>query len=86
MSVVYILKSQKNGQYYIGSTIDFKKRFDQHQRGNVTSTKIHRPYKVMLVQQYKSITQAKQIEYKLKRLKRRDYIDKIITDGYIKLT
>ena len=86
MSVVYILKSLKNNRYYIGSTMDFIRRLSQHQRGKVISTKNNRPFKVMLIQQYNSITKAKQIEYKLKRLKRKDYIEKIVLDGYIKIT
>ena len=38
-----------------------------------------------LSQQYASLKQARKIEYKLKKLKRKDYIEKIIKDGYIKM-
>ncbi|MDO8609601.1 MAG: GIY-YIG nuclease family protein [bacterium] len=85
MAYVYIIKSLKNNRYYIGSTNNFEKRFLQHQKGNVISTRSNRPYKVMLVQEFVTITLAKQIEYKLKKLKRKDYIDKIIKEQYIKL-
>jgi putative endonuclease len=85
MPVVYILKSKKNNRYYIGSTEDFQRRFAQHQNGNVKSTKNLRPWIVVLAQEYSSIKEARIIEKKLKALKRRDYLDKIVTEGTIKM-
>ena len=38
MSFVYILKN-KQGKYYIGSTIDIDKRIKQHLNGHTHSTK-----------------------------------------------
>lgn len=83
---VYILRSLKNQRFYIGSTIDVNNRFKKHQDGLVFSTKRNRPYKIELTQEYSTITQAKQIEYRIKNLKRKDYIEKIIKDGYIKMS
>ncbi len=37
-------------------------------------------------QEYETLTQALYIERKLKSLKRKDYIEKIIKDGKIKIT
>lgn len=85
IACVYILKSLKNGSFYIGSTIDFESRFNKHQKGYVLSTTHLRPFEVKLVQEYDNITIAKQIEFKLKKLKRKDYIEKIIQDGHIKM-
>jgi len=82
---VYILKSLKNGRYYIGSTININNRLKKHNTGLVKSTCKCRPYKLELVQKYESITKAKQIEYKIKKLKRRDYIEKMIRDKNIKM-
>ena len=36
-------------------------------------------------QEYKELRQARKIERKIKELKRKDYIEKIIDDGYIKM-
>ena len=36
-------------------------------------------------QEFESIVIARKIERRLKKLKRRDYIEKIISDGYIKI-
>ncbi len=86
MAFVYILKSLKTNRFYIGSTINFEKRFNKHQLGYVKSTKNGRPWKKLLVQKYNSIKQAKMIEYRLKKLKRKDYIEKIIKDQKINLS
>lgn len=83
---MYILRSIKTGKYYIGSSINFIRRFKEHQNGFVKSTKSLRPFEKELVQKYNTITEAKQIESKLKKLKRKDYIEKIIKDGYIKIS
>ena len=64
---VYILRSEKNGQFYIGSCIDVKLRINKQNHGLVSSTKNFRPYKVELIQEYSTITQAKQIEYRIKK-------------------
>ena len=42
MWYVYFLKL-KNGDVYVGSTDDLRRRFESHQRGNVVSTKAHVP-------------------------------------------
>ncbi|PIZ66550.1 excinuclease ABC subunit C [Candidatus Roizmanbacteria bacterium CG_4_9_14_0_2_um_filter_39_13] len=85
MCYVYILQSIKTGSYYIGSTINTENRLEKHNKGYVASTKNGRPWDLKISQKYQSITQAKNIEYRLKRLKRRDYIEKMIKDGYIRM-
>jgi len=40
---VYILKSQKDGKFYTGYTKNLKLRFEQHNNGEVSSTKDRRP-------------------------------------------
>lgn len=84
MAYVYILQSIKNNSYYIGSTENIEKRFKQHNSGYVKSTKIKRPYKLVFYQEYESIDKARIIEMKIKKWKRKDYIDRIILDKTIK--
>jgi len=43
MYYVYVLKSLVDNKFYTGYTKDLKKRFTQHQRGEVISTKNRRP-------------------------------------------
>jgi putative endonuclease len=82
--LVYILKSE-SGKYYVGSTNDLDRRLKQHADHHTPST--HRLGKLNLVlfQEYKSLKDARSVEYKIKSLKRKDYIEKIIKDGYIKI-
>ena len=43
MFYVYILKSKKDKKCYIGSTNDLKRRFEEHNKGKIFSTKYRRP-------------------------------------------
>lgn len=85
MAFIYILQSQKNNRYYIGSTIDVKNRYKRHIDGRVKATRYLRPLKLVFYQRFNTIRKARQIEYKLKKLKRRDIIERIIKDGMIKM-
>ncbi len=86
MAFVYIIQSLKTGRYYIGSTTNYVKRLQAHNNGRVYSTKSYRPFVVKLIQKYASLSQARKIEYRLKALKRKDYLDKIVNEGIIKMS
>jgi len=77
---VYILESTKNGSYYIGSTADLSKRFNEHNGGRVKSTRYKRPYKLVFSCQFTDIKLAREAETKLKSWKRRDFVAKNIKD------
>lgn len=47
MYYVYVLKSAKDGKLYVGFTEDLEKRFEEHNRGLVNSTKPRRPLKLI---------------------------------------
>ncbi len=85
MAWVYILRTKEN-KYYVGSTVNLEKRFTQHVQGHTHSTKRLGVESIVLSQQYKTLKDARSVEHKIKRLKRKDYIEKIIQNGYIKLT
>ena len=82
---VYILKDN-DGKLYIGSTNDLKRRLHQHDIGHTQTTRNMNGPKVVFSQEYDNLEQARKIERRLKKLKRKDYIQKIIADGYIKMT
>ena len=44
---VYILKSMKDGKNYAGYTQNLDLRFEQHERGEVESTKYRRPMQLI---------------------------------------
>ena len=47
MFYTYVLKSGKDGKFYIGFTQDLKQRFEHHQKGRVDSTKDRRPLELI---------------------------------------
>ena len=47
MYYVYVLKSQKSGQLYTGSTNDLRKRLSQHNLGQSTWTKKGVPWELI---------------------------------------
>lgn len=82
---VYILKSIINSSYYLGSSEDVYERFHQHNKGLVKSTRKYLPWKLVFFKKYPEITQARKIEYKLKKMKSKIILEKIIADRNIKL-
>ena len=85
MAYVYILKSLRDSRYYIGSTVNLDVRLRHHLGGSTPSTKRFGGLKLVFRQEYQNVRDARSIERKLKKLKRRDYIEKIISDGVIKI-
>ena len=85
MNYVYILKGVKS-KYYIGSTSDLKRRMKQHLSGHTYSTRRLLGLSLVFSQEFETLEIARKVELRLKKLKRKDYIDKIIKEGYIKLT
>lgn len=84
MAWVYILRSEQ-GRYYIGSTDNLKNRMRHHKGGFTPSTKRLGKVELIFSQEYSTLNEARLIERKLKILKRRDYIEKIIQDGEIRM-
>jgi len=81
---IYIIKSLKNGRYYVGSTIDRERRLVEHNIGQVKATKNLRPLKMVFYQEFDNIKTARQIEYRLKKKKSRVILERIIVDVKIK--
>ena len=85
MGVVYILQSQVNQRYYIGSTCDLERRLIEHDTGKSQYTKLTKPFKLVFSQGYGTLQEARKIEYKLKQLKSRAIIERIVKDQKIEM-
>ena len=44
---VYILRSEKDGKFYVGYTLNLKKRLSDHNNGDVRSTSYRRPLRLI---------------------------------------
>ena len=67
MFYVYLLKSNKDGSFYIGQTDNIKERLERHNSGFVISTKNKRPWNLLGTEGYSTRELARWKEYKLKR-------------------
>lgn len=81
---VYILRD-RTGKFYIGSTSEIERRLNQHMSGHTQTTRNMVDPILVLVQEYHNLDVARKIERKIKKLKRKDYIEKMIHDGKIKI-
>ena len=66
---VYILQSDQDSKYYIGSTKDLEKRLDSHNRGSVKSTRHRRPLKLLYFEEFENRTSAVRREREIKSYK-----------------
>jgi len=84
MAFVYILKDAA-GKYYVGSSTNVDRRIIQHNNGHTHSTHRMDDPQLVFEQEYPTLTKAREIERRIKKLKRKDYIEKIIKDGSIRM-
>ena len=66
MYFIYVLKSLKDSQTYIGSTNDLERRLNEHNSGQVQSTKPRLPFKLIYFEGYLSEKDARHREHNLK--------------------
>ena len=74
MHYVYILQITKDGKFYTGSTNELKRRIQEHQYGNVTSTWNRRPLELIYYEACLNEDDAKQRETYLKSGMGKKYI------------
>ena len=66
MFYVYILRSKKDGDIYLGSTNDLKRRVTEHNQGLSISTKNRRPFEIIYYEAYEFEKDARYREKNLK--------------------
>ena len=55
---VYVLKSDKDGTFYVGTTKNVSERLLQHNRSQSLATKTRKPWELIGVEEYKDISLA----------------------------
>lgn len=66
MFYLYVLKSSKDGDLYIGSTNNLKRRLAEHNNGQSRATKGRRPFTLRYYEAYSTEAEAQHREYALK--------------------
>ena len=66
---IYLLESLNCLRPYLGSTIDLAKREIEHNQGVTKYTQNKGPWKIKKYWEFEDIKKARQIEYKIKRMK-----------------
>lgn len=69
MFYVYVLKSDKDQNLYIGCTSELGRRIKQHNDGFSKATKNRRPFRLIYYEAYLSLNDARIRESRLKRFK-----------------
>jgi len=67
MYYLYILKSIKDSNLYVGSTNDLRRRLIEHNSGKVQSTAVRRPFELKYYEAYTCENDARQRESSLKK-------------------
>ena len=65
----YILQSEKDHRYYIGSTSDLKRRLHEHNSGKTKSLRFRRPLFVIHQEEYETRELAESRERQIKSYK-----------------
>ncbi|MEK7140708.1 MAG: GIY-YIG nuclease family protein [Patescibacteria group bacterium] len=84
MGYLYILKSKKNGRYYIGSTINLDRRLVEHNAGKTASLRNLLPVELVFSKIYDDLGEARKMELHLKSLKSKNIIERIVRDKEVK--
>ncbi|KKP93790.1 MAG: Excinuclease abc c subunit domain protein [Parcubacteria group bacterium GW2011_GWA1_36_12] len=79
MFYTYILKSEKNNSFYIGSCEDLEIRISLHNKGLVKSTKRYIPWEIVHKEEYRLLKDAKERELQIKSWKKRRAIEGLIS-------
>lgn len=82
MYYVYILKSMKDGGFYIGCTKNIKRRISEHNKGKTLSLKNRRPLVLVLSEKYDNVNIAYAREREIKSYKGGNEFKKIIKGGF----
>ncbi len=79
MACLYILQSLSTQRFYIGSTTDPARRLDEHERGQTPSTRNRGPWRVVYLEEFSTLKEARRRERELKAWKSHKAIAHLIT-------
>ena len=74
MFFVYVIRSEKDGRFYVGMTKNVEQRLEQHNKGMTFSTKGYRPWKLFFFETFQTRVEARNREKYLKTGIGKEYI------------
>jgi putative endonuclease len=80
MACVYILQSQTNGRYYVGSTNDLERRLSEHRRSHSLATRGRGPWNVVYQESFPTLLEARRRELQIKGWKSSKLITALIEE------
>ena len=75
---LYILKSIKDGSFYIGQCCNLSERLSRHNSGYNISTKAKKPWELVYFEEHRTRSEAVKRERELKKQKSHKHIGKLI--------
>jgi putative endonuclease len=80
MHYIYVLKSKKDGKYYIGYTTNIENRVEFHNSGKQRSTKSRIPFHLVHSEEYNSKEEALKREKQIKSYKGGNAFKKLLNE------
>jgi len=74
---VYAIKSLTKNYIYVGLTNNLTRRFNQHNQGREKTTRLYRPFKVILIEDFDTRIKARNKEKHYKSGCGKEYLKKI---------
>lgn len=78
----YIL-ARANGDFYVGSTDNLIRRFEEHVRGENKSTRHNRPLTIVYSKTFPTLREARKFEYFIKRQRNKEFYLKLINGAFV---
>lgn len=78
---VYVLRSLRDGDFYVGFTTDLPRRLDEHNQGRNNSTAPRRPFVLVHAEYYLAKNDAERRELYLKTTKGRRTLKLMLPDS-----
>jgi putative endonuclease len=75
---VYIIRSQVDGSYYIGSTQNLEDRLERHNQGRSKYTKSRSPWELVYSEQHVDRSTAVRRENEIKKRKSKEFIESLV--------
>ena len=66
MFYVYVIRSEKDGRFYVGMCVDIERRIKEHNAGKTFSTKGYCPWKLFFAEEFPTRAAAREREKMLK--------------------